>query len=77
MTLYPWVCGAHGAVTGGDCARCDDELIALEPLSGVYGHCTACGAIETNLVKPTGIRDLTAIGEHPAYPTGYGCELCS
>lgn len=42
-----------------------------------YGMCTACGAVEVALLKATGTRDLSAIGEHHAYPTGYGCELCS
>lgn len=43
----------------------------------VYGMCTACGSIEVALVKQTGTRDFSAIGEHHAYPTGYGCEVCS
>jgi hypothetical protein len=71
------------AHTNGDCwpSQCsiciaEDELL-LDPLSGVYGHCTGCGAVEANLVKPTGTKDLSAIGEHHAYPTGYGCEFCS
>lgn len=42
-----------------------------------WGMCTACGAIEALLVEVTGVRDLSAIGEHHAYPTGYGCEFCS
>jgi hypothetical protein len=48
-----------------------------EVLSGTYGACTGCGAIEANLVKPTGTRDLSRIGESEAYPTGYGCEFCA
>jgi hypothetical protein len=43
----------------------------------VYGMCTACGAVEVALIKATGTRDLSAIGEHHAYPTGYGCEVCA
>lgn len=43
----------------------------------VYGMCTACGSIEVALVKATGTRDFSGIGEHHAYPTGYGCEVCS
>lgn len=43
----------------------------------VSGMCTACGAIETWLIKATGSRDFSSIGESAAYPTGYGCELCS
>lgn len=46
-------------------------------MSDVYGQCTACGAIETALIRVDGYRDLTAIGEHPRYPVGHGCELCS
>lgn len=46
-------------------------------MSVVYGMCTACGAVEVALNKATGTRDLSAIGEHHAYPTGYGCEVCS
>lgn len=42
-----------------------------------YGMCTACGSVEVALVKVTGTRDLSGIGEHHAYPTGYGCEVCS
>lgn len=49
----------------------------MEDGVSVYGMCTACGAVEAELVKPTGTRDLSAIGEHHAYPTGYGCEHCS
>lgn len=43
----------------------------------IYGLCTACGSVEVALVEATGTRDLSAIGEHHAYPTGYGCELCA
>lgn len=43
----------------------------------VWGLCTRCGALEVALVKATGTRDFSAIGEHHAYPTGYGCELCA
>lgn len=45
--------------------------------SPTYGMCTACGAIEVALIEATGTRDFSAIGEHHAYPTGYGCEACS
>lgn len=41
------------------------------------GYCTACGSIEVILRNPTGVRDLTDIGESSEYPTGYGCEACS
>lgn len=43
----------------------------------VYGMCTACGSVEVALVKKTGTRDLSDIGESAHYPTGYGCEACS
>lgn len=43
----------------------------------VYGMCLACGSIEVALNKATGTRDFSSIGEHHAYPTGYGCEVCS
>lgn len=43
----------------------------------VYGLCTACRSVEVRLHEQTGTRDLSAIGEHHAYPTGYGCEVCS
>ena len=43
----------------------------------VVGMCTHCGAIEVYLVKATGVRDFSGIGESANYPTGYGCELCS
>ena len=42
-----------------------------------YGMCTACGSVEVQLVRQTSTRDLSAMGEHHAYPTGYGCEMCS
>lgn len=42
-----------------------------------YGMCTACGAVEVALNMVTGFRDLSAIGEHEKYPTGYGCEMCA
>lgn len=43
----------------------------------VYGMCTACGSVEVELRHATGTRDLSDIGESAAYPTGYGCEVCS
>ena len=43
----------------------------------VYGMCLACGSVEVELVKATGTRDLSWMGESPAYPIGYGCEVCS
>lgn len=43
----------------------------------VYGMYTGCGSVEVALVKPTGTRDLSHIGESPRYPTGHGCEVCS
>jgi hypothetical protein len=49
----------------------------MSALSGTYGRCTACGGIDVELVRPTGVRDLSDIGESAVYPTGYGCELCS
>ena len=42
-----------------------------------YGMCTACGAVEVELNKATGTRDLSYMGESPCYPTGYGCEVCA
>lgn len=41
------------------------------------GMCTACGSVEVALNAATGTRDLSAIGEDAAYPTGYGCEVCA
>lgn len=61
---------------GHDCAlhTCWRTEKAAAPVSGM---CTHCGAIEVTLVKATGVRDFSAIGESSQYPTGYGCELCS
>ena len=42
-----------------------------------YGMCTGCGSVEVALAKVTGTRDLSAMGEAAAYPTGYGCEVCA
>jgi predicted RNA-binding Zn-ribbon protein involved in translation (DUF1610 family) len=28
MAAKPWTCEMHGAVTTGDCPKCDDEMIA-------------------------------------------------
>jgi hypothetical protein len=42
-----------------------------------YGMCLWCGAVEVALVKAIGTTDLSGIGEHHAYPTGYGCEVCA
>jgi len=60
------------------CPCCEYEALqeedATEP---TYGMCTACGSVEVALIKVTGTRDLSSIGEHSAYPTGYGCEVCS
>lgn len=55
------------------------ESEEVEPFaqSATYGRCTACGAIEAALVSVTGYQDLSAIGESPRYPIGYGCEFCA
>ena len=45
--------------------------------SETYGLCTACGSVEVALVKVSGTRDLSDIGESPTYRTGYGCEVCA
>lgn len=42
-----------------------------------YGMCTGCGSVEVALVKATGTRDLSGIGESSEYPTGHGCEVCA
>ena len=52
-------------------------MSANDKAEPVYGMCTACGSVEVKLNKATGTRDLSSIGEHEAYPTGYGCEVCS
>lgn len=63
---YSCTCEANEAL--------DAERAASERVNGM---CTACGSVETLLIKATGTRDLSGIGEHHAYPTGYGCENCS
>ena len=47
------------------------------PKEPIYGLCVACGSVEVALVRFTGYRDLSGIGESTRYPTGYGCEVCS
>lgn len=42
-----------------------------------YGMCLACRSVEVALNRVTGFRDLSDIGEHHRYPTGFGCEVCS
>jgi len=42
----------------------------------VYGLCLACGSVEVRLLKATGVRDMSAIGESSEYPCGYGCAVC-
>jgi hypothetical protein len=64
------------------CIPClNDEIEATVLLAALeedaYGMCTHCGAVEVKLVKATGTRDLSGIGESDVYPTGYGCELCA
>lgn len=49
----------------------------MSALDVTYGMCIACGSVEVALVKATGTRDLSDIGESATYPTGYGCEVCS
>ena len=65
----------------GHCSvDCPCECHAIkrdEAPSPVYGMCTACGAVEVELNRVTGTRDLSGMGESPRYPTGYGCEVCS
>lgn len=41
------------------------------------GMCLSCGAVEVQLNRVTGTRDLSSMGEHAEYPVGYGCEVCS
>jgi hypothetical protein len=60
--------------------RYDDAEFAAQQANAqpTYGMCTACGAVEVALVNGVqGHRDLSAIGEHPRYPVGYGCEMCA
>jgi hypothetical protein len=64
------------------CVPClNDEIEATVLLAGleddVYGMCIHCGAVEVKLVKATGTRDLSGIGESAAYPVGFGCEVCA
>lgn len=42
-----------------------------------YGMCLSCSSVDVALIRATGVRDLSHIGEHPSYPTGYGCEVCA
>lgn len=67
----------NGDCWPSQCPACQAEADQRPPLSGVYGQCHSCGAIETNLVTPAGTKDLSAMGESDAYPFGYGCELCA
>lgn len=53
------------------------EHAAWRARQPVYGMCTACGSVEVALDNVTGRRDLSAMGESPSYPIGYGCEVCS
>lgn len=43
----------------------------------VYGMCLSCRSVEVWLNNVAGYRDLSHIGEHPRYPVGHGCEVCS
>jgi hypothetical protein len=54
-----------------------DYQRGLDESPVTYGLCLHCQSIEVALNKPTGTRDLSDIGESDAYPTGYGCEVCS
>lgn len=64
-------CAAAGTTVCTACAKVAEQG---EP---VYGMCTACGAVEVALNRVTGTRNLAAVGESAAYPTGYGCEVCA
>lgn len=50
---------------------------APETSGPVYGMCTHCRSVEVRLINATSTTDLTYMGEHHAYPTGYGCEVCA
>jgi hypothetical protein len=54
-----------------------DDLIGFAGLEATHGLCTACGSYEVELVRATGVLDLSYMGEASDYPTGYGCEVCS
>lgn len=49
----------------------------LEESPITYGMCLACRSIEVALVRVTGARDFSDIGESDIYPVGYGCEVCA
>ena len=62
-----------------ECVEHGPECIghAIRRPMPTYGLCTACGAVEVELVKANGARDLSHTGESSTYPTGYGCECCA
>ena len=53
------------------------EQRGLDEVPVVYGMCVACRSVEVALVRVTGTRDLSDIGESDTYPIGYGCEVCA
>lgn len=64
-------------VPNSDHERLAKVAIAPAPAAPSYGACTACGSVEVALVRTTGARDMSGIGESDSYPTGYGCEVCA
>lgn len=59
------------------CVGDSHRLLSDDDIRSRIGLCTHCGAVEVVLIKVTGIRDLSDIGESSTYPTGYGCEVCA
>lgn len=56
------------------CCQCPHEKHGR---GAVYGMCLSCRSVEVEIFEVIGYRDLSHIGEHPRYPVGYGCEVCS
>lgn len=67
-------CDWHRGVGCDDPKCCPGYTCEREPIGGM---CTACGSVEVILNNPTGVRDMSDIGESDEYLTGYGCEVCS
>lgn len=57
-----------------DAAWDGGRIRVVPPHPSMVGKCTHCGAVEVEL---DGVQFRKSIAGHPAYPHGFGCEVCS
>lgn len=79
MSEQSWTCALHGVTTAGDCAKCDDELIALTvEEADRRPHCHRCGHVFAE-GEDAWAEDWTVIADDyrsARRETRYTCDDC-